>query len=160
MALKDTVERLQKLRENPQPGSEIIGEWRSAVSGLYDQIAGWLGPYVDNESMTLTHHIKSAHEDSIGTYDIDVLDIDVGPETVRLDPRGAIVIGARGRIDMTLLGRADPLMLVLTESDDGRGWFIVERQRRTTLTPLTETTFESALEGLLERYDLRPGPSM
>lgn len=159
MALRDTVERLRKLNDGPPPKDDIIGEWRSAVSELYDRIAGWLSPYVDDETMVLTRHPESVHEEQIGTYDIDVLDIDVGPETVRLAPRGTVVIGARGRVDMTLLGRGDPLMLILAEADGGRAWFVVERQRRTTLTRLTGDAFEAALERVLEGFDLRSEPS-
>lgn len=160
MALKETVERLRRLKDDAPSKDDTVDEWRSAVSDLYDRITDWLTPFLDDKAIALERRPKSAYEEQIGDYDIDMLDIDVGPETVRLDPRGAVVIGARGRIDMTLLGRGEPLMLILSEGDGEPGWFVVERQRRTTLTPLTKDVFEASLEKLLEDFDLRPGPSV
>lgn len=160
MALKDTVDRLSRLKEEPPPADRVVDDWRSAVSDLYDRIADWLAPYVDEGTMLLTRHPKSAHEERTGPYDIDVLDIDVGPETVRLDPRGAVVIGARGRIDMTLLGRGDPVMLILAETDAAPEWSIVDRTRRTTLTPLTKDAFEAALDAVLDAFELPSGLTM
>lgn len=160
MALKETVERLRDARDRPADAAEVVAFWRTEVFKLYDTIAGWLKPFVDNGGIVLERQSKAMTEEGVGHYEIDRLDIEVGNETVRLDPRGTIVIGARGRIDMSHLGSGDPLYLVLIGTDDKPAWSIVRSKERGTLTPLTKETFEQALDGLLETYGVRSESAM
>lgn len=159
MSLKETIERLRAMRAEPEESGPIVSTWQGEVSRLYDMIGGWLKPYVDDGGIELKRQAKTAYEERTGSYDIDQLDIDVGDETVRLDPAAAIVIGARGRIDMSHLGSGDPLILVLT-GPDGQDWNVVDRSAGRTLTPLTKETFEAALDGLLQEYGKRPEHAM
>lgn len=160
MALRDTVERLRDGHDRRANAAQSIAFWRAEVSKLYDAIEGWLKPYLDDGGILLERQPTSVTEDGLDPYEIDRLDIEVGTETVRLDPRGTIVIGARGRIDMSHLGSGDPIYLVLVGSDDRPGWSIVEPKDRKNLRPLTKETFESALESLLESYGVREEPPM
>lgn len=160
MALKETVARLRSAQAEPDDAGDIVSRWQIAVRHLYDDISTWLSSYIADGDIKLERRSKTAHEDSIGTYDIDQLDIDVGNETVRLDPKGAVVIGARGRIDMSHLGTGDPLILVLTGTGEGPNWSLVDRSMRTGLTPLTKETFEAALDRLLAEYGTHPEPWM
>ena len=160
MPLRDTVERLRHARVEPNDPVYNADRWRDDVTQLYRNISEWLAPFIEDGGIVLKQHSKTVFEESIGSYEIDQLDIEVGDETVRLDPRGAIVIGARGRIDMSHLGTGDPLLLVLTGTADQSHWAIVNRSVRTKLTALTKDSFESALESLVEQYATSSEPSM
>ncbi|MFE1599363.1 hypothetical protein [Methylobacterium sp. ID0610] len=160
MAFRDTVERLRRERTEPMRSADLVSAWRAEVSRLYDDIAEWLLPYTDDGGIQLERHAKAASEESLGSYEIDQLDIVVGREIVRLDPQGTMVIGARGRIDMSHLGSGDPRVLVLTGDEAAPAWHLVDRTSRTRLTPLTKESLEAALEGLLEEYGLRAGSAM
>lgn len=160
MALRETVERLRKTRtEEPKP-ADAVQTWRVEVARLYETVTDWLRPLVEEDGVVLTKETKAAYEDSVGSYEIDQLDIEVGDEVVRFDPKGTVVIGARGRIDVTLLGSGDPSILVLTGEADQPAWSIVDRSARTNLVPLTRESFEALLERLLESYEVRAEVSM
>ena len=160
MALRETVERLRKTQVEALSPADVIQAWQTEVDRLYATLSDWLRPLVDNGDIVLTSGTKAAYEDTLGPYDVAQLDIEVGDEIVRCDPRGTIVVGARGRIDVTLLGIADPSILVLTGEVGYPSWSIVDRSTRTTLVPLTKESFEALLEKLLESYEIRAEPSM
>jgi len=160
MALRETIERLRDARGEREDPTDIVDRWKGAVSRLYDDIAAWLKPYVDDGGLVLERVTKAVHEEATGAYEIDVLDIEVGTETVRLEPMGAVVIGALGRIDMSLLGSGDPLFLVLAGPAQQPTWNLVKPSKRTRSTALTKATFEATLEELLAAYGLRSGPTM
>ena len=88
MALRETVERLRKTQvEAPSP-ADVIQAWQTEVDRLYATLSDWLRPLVDNGDIVLTRGTKAAYEDTLGPYDVAQLDIEVGDEIVRCDPRG------------------------------------------------------------------------
>ncbi|MEL6064424.1 MULTISPECIES: hypothetical protein [unclassified Methylobacterium] len=160
MALRETIERLKDPRGYREEPADIVAKWKAAVSKLYDDIATWLKPYLDDGSLVLKRVPKPVHEEATGPYEIDVLDIEIGAETVRLDPKGTVVIGALGRIDMSHLGSGDPLFLVLTGPPDQPIWNLVKPSERRRATVLTKETFEATLDDLLAAYSLQSGPGI
>lgn len=160
MALRETIERLKEPRGEREEPADIVARWKAAVSGLYDDIATWLQPYIDDGSLVLKRVAKPVHEEATGPYEIDVLDIEVGTETVRLEPKGTVVIGAFGRIDISHLGSGDPLFLVLTGPTEQPTWNLVKPSERRRTTVLTKETFEATLDDLLAAYSLQSGPGI
>lgn len=155
MALKDTIDRILGSRttmDRMDAQRSIVGRWQSDVGQLYDRVGEWLKPFVEAGDITLERQEISVEEERTGLYEIDRLDLGVGDEIIRLEPKGTVVIGAHGRIDMSRLGSGeDPILLVLTDTSDPQ-WSIVDRSARTTLEPLTKETFETAIEKLLVHY--------
>ncbi|MCJ2135658.1 hypothetical protein MKK69_16625 [Methylobacterium sp. J-026] len=160
MPLRETIERLRDARGERDDPAEIVARWTGAVSRLYADIAGWLKPYVDDGDLILERTARAVHEEATGTYEIDVLDIGVGPETVRLEPKGAVVIGALGRVDMFRLGSGDPMFIVLTGPAQQPTWSLVKPSERGRSTALTKETFEATLDELLAAYSLRSESTM
>ncbi|MCJ2055218.1 hypothetical protein MKL09_01480 [Methylobacterium sp. J-048] len=160
MALKETIQRLRDAGGDREEPAALVTRWQGAVSGLYDAIAAWLKPFVDDGGIILERRLKPMHEAATGAYEIERLDIEVGTETVRLDPMGTVVIGARGRIDMSRLGSGDPLFQVLAGPAEQPGWSIVQPSARSRSTPLTKESFETALDALLTAYDLGTDPRL
>lgn len=160
MALRETIERLRDAQGDREDPADIVARWKGAVSKLYDDIAAWLKPYIDDGDLALERVTKAVQEEATGPYEIDGLDIEVGTETVRLEPKGAVVIGALGRIDISRLGSGDPLFLVLTGPPQQPTWHLVKPSERTRATALTKETFEATLEELLAAYSLQSGPTM
>ena len=160
MSLRETVERLRKSRVAQDDPGDSVERWREDVSDLYRQVTEWLQPFTADGGIVLTRQPKTIHEEGLGEYETEQLDIEVGDETVRLDPRAMRVIGARGRIDISHLGSGDPAMLILTGTADDRTWNIVDRTDRTGLTPLTKDSFEAALDRLVQPFEPGSGPAM
>ena len=86
-------------------------EWLADVGRLYSTVEEYLSRYTEEGSVQVERTDKRMREDSIGEYDIQSLTIMVGSRRARLDPVGASVIGAKGRVDM--VGPHGTLKLVL-----------------------------------------------
>jgi hypothetical protein len=160
MSFKETVDRLRQTTAPMRSPDELVSAWQHDVARLYDEIAEWLKPYVDDGGISLSRQEKAASEERTGSYTIDQLDIDIGNETVRLDPRATSVIGARGRIDMSHLGSGDPVMLILLGDAEHPLWKIVDPAERTKQIPLDKGSFEATLDRLLEEYGTHAEPSI
>lgn len=88
-------------------------EWTRSVEELYSQIEEWFRDLVDQRLMTLHRTTKELTEEYLGTYPIEVLQIEMGDTTVVLDPVGRNIIGAVGRVDMYALGYRDDSVLLI-----------------------------------------------
>jgi hypothetical protein len=75
--------------------------WEAAIESFYDTINDFLQPYLDDHRLQLKFGTKQIIEEFMGEYKVRTATIMVGAKSIQLEPVGAIVIGARGRIDMT-----------------------------------------------------------
>lgn len=152
MSLKDSIARL-KLADVPQPDvATRVSAWQNHVDRLYDKVIEWLRPYIDAGDIIAQKDEQEAWEQLSGAYQIKRLDLEIGKETVRLAPRGTYVIGASGRVDISVLGTGDPVILITTDLGSDEAWQIVTRGKKTVLTPLNARSFEEVLESLLDEY--------
>ncbi len=156
MSLEQTIDRVLSARtehNDALSSDKTITRWRNDIEKLYAQVENWMKPYVDAGKMTIDRRRHEITEEKLGTYPIDLLDFDVGDETIRLEPRASRVIGAQGRVDMFRLGSTDdPILLVLTGEDESRTWNVVDRSGRTKLNAMTKDAFEGAVERLFSEF--------
>lgn len=152
MSLKDSIERL-KLADLPQPDvGARVAAWQKHVDRLYDNVVEWLGPYIAAGDIVAQREEQEVWEELSGPYKINRLDLEIGSETVRLSPQGTYVIGASGRVDLSVVGTGDPVFLIATNLESDEAWRIVERGKKTVLKPLTASSFEETLESLLNAF--------
>jgi hypothetical protein len=166
MTLRDTLENLKnqdeqqkKMREN-RP--KVINEWKSAVSNLYEEITKYLSEYrgfgigFKKEPVT----VQDLDEE---LYEIDEFIINAPGRTLVISPGKGYPIGARGRLDIHLLGRSDnfPIIWTLAQENKPSLWIISsppatlnDRKLKfgtNYFMPLDKESIESAIEFFLKQ---------
>jgi hypothetical protein len=87
-------------------------DWLLRLGGFYSTIEGYLAHYKNSGKLKVDRSKVPLTEEHIGTYQADAMDISIGSDKVTLAPIGTLLIGARGRVDMT--GPAGTVKFVLT----------------------------------------------
>jgi len=119
-------------------------KWIAALNQLYEMIETYLQPSVKNGLVKIVYEDKIIIEENIGTYTVREMKLWAGTEQVVFDPKGTILIGSFGRVDMT--GDEGAIMIVLIEWDS---WELAVRTPRMKHWPLTEDSFSDALKQVM-----------
>ena len=94
--------------------------WLNSVEAFYQDVVRWLGPFTEKGLLEITCEDAVKREENIGEYHLKKMILNISEETVIFDPVGTLIIGARGRIDMT--GKNGTIMFVLVDREsDGPG---------------------------------------
>jgi hypothetical protein len=151
MARRDSLEDfLRRKHEAAEEGDRVdwparVQKWQRAISELYSQIEAWLLPSINAHHVELVRTPVRLNEERIGSYDTDSLAIVVGPERVYLEPRGTLIVGASGRVDVR--GSNGEAMLVL---DAEWHWNIGRRDPKPSRLPLSEESFAELLRQVMK----------
>lgn len=119
-------------------------KWIAALNQLYEMIEKWLQSSVRKGLIRIDYDAKMISEDNIGTYTVKKMKLWVGTEQVVFDPKGTILIGSYGRVDMT--GDEGDITIVLIEWDQ---WELAVRTPMMKHWPLTEDSFSDALKQVM-----------
>ena len=130
--------------ENEVDWKEKKDKWLRHVAGLYKMIEGWIAPLETDGTVRSQTSSESFEEDYIGQYQTDVLMLFIGNQRVEFHPKGTLIIGADGRVDVR--GQRGIRTLVLK----GEKWFIVERSPRLKTLPFNEDSFQDVLREVME----------
>lgn len=76
-------------------------EWLDFVNNFYTTVEGYLENYISSDKVAIRKKPISLNEDYIGKYETNELILDIGNRRVTFTPIGTIIIGAKGRIDMS-----------------------------------------------------------
>lgn len=90
-------------------------EWIKSLEEFYEFVESALKPYKNRQQISILYEDKLMHEEGIGSYRARTALIKVGQFTVRLDPIGTMLFGAKGRID--LVGPGGTARFVLVDKD-------------------------------------------
>ena len=74
-------------------------DWMKHLDGFYQIAEGFLRKYIDQQKVQITWATKEINENYIGSYEVRLLEVKIGPVEVRFDPIGTNLIGvprARG----------------------------------------------------------------
>jgi len=128
--------------------------WIKQVNELYCQIEKWLKIYIDKNYISLHFHKINLFEESMGEYDIDVLETDMGELLIVFRPVGRNIIGADGRIDVYPSGHtSDKKMLILIEDElKGFYWELWETSHKKDAKIFDCDALEKMLEDWLKYY--------
>jgi hypothetical protein len=88
-------------------------DWLNHLRQLYARVADYLTEYVNTGAITLRESTKELNEENIGAYKAQRLSIVIGSQEIILDPVGTLLIGSKGRVDVT--GSAGKSRLVLID---------------------------------------------
>lgn len=119
-------------------------KWLKHVARLYKMIHKWIAPLESDGTVRSQTSSESLEEDHIGQYQVDVLTLFIGKQRVEFHPKGTLIIGADGRVDVH--GQHGIRTLVLKEER----WSIVERLPRLRTFPFNEDSFQDVLREVME----------
>jgi hypothetical protein len=121
--------------------------WVRSVEGLYALVKSMLRESIESKAVTVRTFDVEATEDYIGTYTIPALELTVG-ERVELRPKGVLIIGAAGRVDIN--GGRDTVTLVKSSQSGDSEWTVVlQRVPHLRTAPLNRESLKDALERVM-----------
>ena len=86
-------------------------EWLQKLDELYASMEGHLRPYTEAGEIQIERTPIQLREDHLGSYGADKLTFKIGREKIVAKPIGTLLIGARGRVDLS--GPRKTLKIVL-----------------------------------------------
>jgi hypothetical protein len=93
-------------------------EWLAHLDALYKTIEELLGDYVRAGQILLRYRNVELNEEDIGTYSARRMVIKIGAKEIVLEPIGTLLIGTKGRVDIT--GPAGSTRIMLVDKDATR----------------------------------------
>ena len=146
-------------------------DWICSLNSLYSDMENYLKKYTEADQIQIARKNIQISEDYLGSYEAEMLTLQIGYDKVVAKPIGRLMIGAAGRVDLT--GARGTLRLVLLEKggpaiqtkiEIGRkveeetgwhpiqniaisekGWYIATLPPRISVTALTADAFRDAL---------------
>jgi hypothetical protein len=89
-------------------------EWLRHLNDLYARLVVFLKPYIDADQISTSTSPFELCEEHLGLYNAPQMSIAIGSKIVTLEPMGTVLVGSRGRVDITCnLARAQ---MILVES--------------------------------------------
>jgi hypothetical protein len=116
-----------------------IEKFRKSLRMLYDVFRAALKPHTDSGMITVDIGEKTIQEPRLPPYDVPVLIISIPGGKIKLDPKGIVLIGSRGRVDMK--GPGGELMMVLQDDK----WMFVVRSPRFLQWTVTVQSVQEAI---------------
>ena len=101
---------------------EILSFWREQLNVLYQDIQSWLLEYGDKINFQFME--TELTEELLGSYIVPSASIIVGNKQAQLIPVGTILIGTKGRVDLS--GPAGTAKFILADRDVTRPKIILE----------------------------------
>ena len=136
--------REKKERDEEQGGEvdweAIKDKYLADLEALYGQIEDWLKTPISDGVVAPTRDKTVLKEEHVGQYNAESLVLTVGRSSVRFRPVGAVIVGAKGRVDV-LSGRQSVMLILGMEG----GWHFARRRPNLTTWPLTQESFEDLL---------------
>ena len=133
--LKEKKENAEKTAANSFNPQERIDRYKKRVEELYSQITeDWLRKNVEDGLITITREAVTIREELLGSYEVDSLIITIDEKKILLRPYGTILIGTRGRVDISCRMRNGMFILTGENVTSPRANIVVtvngERPRR------------------------------
>jgi len=95
----DFVDEQRKRGTSLDAAARLL-QWKADIADFFQLVEGFLKPYIESDKIKLSRRKTDVIEDFLGEYAVENIEIFIGPAQVNLKPIGAIIVGARGRIDM------------------------------------------------------------
>jgi len=93
--------------------TEVRDEWLKNLDSLHKKVAGFLGEYIANGSISYSFAQVKLAEENLGEYLAKRMDIKIGRQRVSLVPVGTLLIGSKGRVDVE--GSAGKALILLLD---------------------------------------------
>lgn len=90
-----------RAKEEPFERKKELAQWKDYLNKFYSVVEGFLQKYVDEKKVLLNYKSQSMDEEFIGPYEVKNLTVLIGAAQIQFKPIGTMLIGAKGRVDMT-----------------------------------------------------------
>ncbi len=101
--------------ENIRLREETVQWWQDKITALYNSIETWLQPLVQSQAVVPSRQRIPISEESIGAYQVDALILSVASKRLEFKPKGTMLIGAFGRVDISGPNGNASLLLLPTD---------------------------------------------
>ena len=118
--------------------------WLAQLDGLYSQIETLLQDSASKGFVKVWRETFTFEDDSIGRYEALKLVLEVNGEVAQLIPKGRLVIGAHGRVD--LVGEMDHMPVVLDEHGE---WSFLLSRVPWKVVPVDSASLAAALRKVM-----------
>jgi hypothetical protein len=89
-------------------------EWLDYLDKLYKKVESLLDKYVSSGQIQLEYRPIELNEENIGSYAAKEMVLKIGRQSVVLEPIGTLLIGSKGRVDIS--GPAGKAQILLVDS--------------------------------------------
>ncbi len=119
--------------------------WIRSVGALYRDIESeFLASLIKDNVVIISRRPKTLFEEALGEYKIDDLIIKIGDEVAVFSPKGRLVVGAQGRLDLE--GNRGVVTFVLNPE---RWSIVVSRSPTLRVEPVTEHLLLQAVKDVM-----------
>lgn len=146
MAIDSFEEFLKRKNKDEKPidwGSRKTS-WLNSVNEFYLHINSWLAPFMNSSLLKIDKKDIQVYEQYIGHYYAPQLDIRIGNDIVSLTPKGTIIIGAYGRIDLR-----GPKNEIIILEEKWNNWKFVSKYDTSNSWNVTSTSFQKAIQDVI-----------
>jgi hypothetical protein len=139
----------KKKKEKEEPESDWAQRerlWINSVTDFYNNVKRWLEPFVKEGLLIIKEdNWTNTDEDYSGQYDIKKINIIIGKnDIVTLTPRGKLVVGGYGRIDMK-----GPKGAISIIHKNGNKWKFKNMVTLSEFEDVTAKSFEAVIQDLV-----------
>ena len=144
-------------------------DWLQKLDELYASMECHLRPYTEAREIRIERTLTQLREDHLGSYVVEKLTFKIGREKIVARPIGTVLIGARGRVDLSgpwktlkivLLARGGPVLTTKVEHGgvteestrsmvrgdvDDAGWYIESPPPESVVVAFGEDSFRDAI---------------
>ena len=149
---------------------EARSTWLRELGHLYDCMEACLESYTESGQIRIERRTVQLTEDYLGTYEAEELTLFIGNDKVVAEPVGTLLIGSRGRVDLSgtrrtlrivLLDKGDRARKITISAGDApidtssrslvrgdvdhAGWYFATQPPGATVTAFNEDSFRDAI---------------
>lgn len=144
--MTEFIRRKEQAARPPIDWQAKRDELVQSVENLYSLVRKMLRKSIESKAVSVRTFDMEVTEDYVGTYTIPALELSVGAERVEFRPKGIMVLGAEGRVDIR--GAGDTVTLIKRAEENGNSeWTVVlQRVPHIRTAPLDRDSLKDALE--------------
>jgi len=145
---QQAVYELLKERRDAETATDVDSlreDWIQDLSDLFERLRSWMTDAEKQGLLKVEQDEVELKEERLGRYQAPMLRVITPGVSVRIVPRGRLIIGAQGRVDFET--PASRILLVRTKQSSWEFRELAECRWRGD--PLTEQSFWAVLDSLL-----------
>ena len=143
-AFKIFLEQKQQSGNDKFDWTKRKNQWISSIEDLYTLVTTWLEPFKRDKLLSMKITMIDLTEDYLGNYKVPRFDIYIGNNIVSLIPRGTLIVGAYGKIDMQ--GPKGDIILVQPEWNQ---WKFFQRKTKLVTWAVTSESFMKIIQDIV-----------
>lgn len=122
-----------------------LDKWLESIDVFYMQIREWLNEFEQKGFLRIVMDKEvSLNEEFVGSYKTKRMDIYIGNDLISIIPKGTLIIGSYGRLDMR--GTKGEILIIQPEWND---WKFAKRTPRLETWDVNAESFKKILQDLV-----------